>query len=50
MGVECLIEEADEEAIQCVARAQILGTSLCGSVVTNPTMIHEDVGLIPHLA
>ena len=26
------------------------GSSCCGSVVTNPTSIHEDVGLIPGLA
>ena len=27
-----------------------LGSSHCGSVVTNPTSIHEDLGLIPGLA
>ena len=26
------------------------GSSLCGSVVTNPTGIHEDVGSTPGLA
>ena len=26
------------------------GSSLCGSVVTNPTSMHEDKGLIPGLA
>ena len=26
------------------------GSSLCGSEETNPTSIHEDVGLIPGLA
>ena len=25
------------------------GSSHCGSVVTNPTSIHEDIGLIPGL-
>ena len=30
---------------QCMAR-----NSFCGSVVTNPTSIHEDVGLMPGLA
>ena len=27
----------------------ILGSSCCGSAVMNPTMIHEDAGLIPFL-
>ena len=28
----------------------LTGSSCCGSVVTNPTTMHEDVGLIPGLA
>ena len=28
----------------------VSGSSRCGSVVTNPTSIHEDKGLIPGLA
>ena len=27
-----------------------LGSSHCGTVETNPTSVHEDVGLIPGLA
>ena len=35
---------------QVFKRSQELGSSYCGSVVTNSTSIHKDVGSIPGLA
>ena len=33
--------------LQYFFKRVIFGSSHCGSVVTNPTSIHEDAGLIP---
>ena len=43
-----LVGTIEKETV-CVEIAK-LGSSHCGSVVTNPTSIHEDVGLIPRPA
>ena len=32
------------------SRNEVLGSSRCGSVVTNPTSIHEDMGSFPGLS
>ena len=34
----------------CMLHLHVSGSCLFGSGVTNPTRIHEDAGLIPHLA
>ena len=39
--------EPEEE---CPKFKGVLGSSCCGSPVTNPSSIHEDVGSIPGLA
>ena len=36
--------------IKAVKKKNILGSSCCGIVETNPTGIHEDAGSIPGLA
>ena len=36
--------------LNCVStKIRMLGNSHCGSVVMNPTSVHEDMGLIPGL-
>ena len=34
-------------SILSICKRSVMGSSCCGSVVTNPTSIHEYVGLIP---
>ena len=40
----------DNLSLLCFLKYIVLGSSHCGSVVTNPTNIHENEGSIPRLA
>ena len=47
-ALQCMAHSS-REMLKTIIRLKIedIGSSCCGSVLTNPTGIHEDVGLIP---